>query len=359
MTLKMPPLWAVTVGYICSIFAICAQIIIGYFGDRIVTRWGKRKPILCVLWPIISIVAVAFLYATTTLKPLEVQAYYLILLVILTVCGNAFQQVYAAWFYESCASQEDYRVVIVYGITAGAGFGSLIGLVGVMMGMVAVMAIIASIGSTVTMAILLWYFPARTVAAASKQPPLLSSVRILSSSPEYITVVLNEIVIGTAMTLGAEFLSNIAFTNFPSYMTHYKQFFVYLMIFAILQAISSVFVSIAMSVLLSRGWEKINMYLGFNKFFMVLSLIFFSLYVPGLIASLDRDTEMFLFFVWLSFVILMILCFSAAQFLRGLIVRDLIRFDTFRSGLNRENMYQTALNVPANIASQLDRKSVV
>ena len=352
MKLKMPPLWAIAVGYICSIFAICAQITIGYFGDRIITRWGKRKPILCVLWPIISIVAVAFLNPPTTLKPLEVEAYYLICLVILTISGNMFQQVYAAWFYESCASQEDYRVVIVYGITAGSGFGSLIGLIGVVMGMVSAMAIIAAIGASATIAVLLWYFPVRTLANASKQPPLLSSVRVLSSSPEYITVVLNEIVIGTAMTLGGEFLTTIVFTNFPAFMRHYKQFFVYYIIFAILQSISSVFVSIGMSVLLSHGWEKVKIYLGFNKLFLALSVIFATLYIPGLASTLDSRTEAFIFFVWLSFVILMILAFSAAQFLRGLIVRDLIRFDTFRTGLNRENMYQTALNVPASIASQ-------
>ena len=348
--LKMNPLWIPVVGAICSIFSIMSQIFIAYYGDTVQTRWGRRKPIILVLFPIIAFICIAAVNPPLTLSPIQAQVWYLVCNLTVTIAGTCYGSVFQAWFIESCADQDDYRRVLTLGITVPSGVGSLVGVGMVASQMSPVAVVISSVFATIFVGAVLWYLPSRIVEKASKQPPLLSSVRVLSNSKEYRTVLVNKTVILTAFNCGTEFLVYAAFLCFP--ITHYQEMLKYYIIFALMNTVGSIVMAVIINCLLAKRWEKVNMYLGLTKFFVFLAGVFFAIYLPTLVSDLSYSSGMSLFFVWLVTVIITIFLFGGAMFLDGLIVRDLIRYDTFRTGLNRENMYQTALGVPSGILSQ-------
>jgi len=141
---------------------------------------------------------------------------------------------------------------------------------------------------------------------------------------------------------------------FPG-IKHYSQIQSAYTVFAVVNVIGTVPVVLTLIFLLGRKWEKINIYMFITRSFAVLAALLFFLYLPGLILGdkLPASQYQTLFAVWMALIIAATLLFAGALFCEGLIVRDLIRFDTFRTGLNRENLYQTALNVPAQIGSQI------
>ena len=350
MKLKMSPLWITAVGYIGSIFAICSQIFIAYYGDKLSTRWGKRKPIVFILWPILAFNAIALLHPPDDLTTVQVQGYYLGCQLISTTANTMINTVLQSWFIESCADQDDYRRVFTFGITIGSGLGALVGLASVFLGAVQSASLIPAVSSLFAFGALLWYLPSRVVAAQSKQPPLLSSVRILMQSQEYRTVLINQIVILTAMTCGTEFIIYNAFMGFN--IQHFKTLFTFQLIFLVCNTIASVIMSLVINHLLSLKWEKVNIYLFLTKSLGGLAVVFLLLYIPGLVSNLGPEASMPLFYLWIMVLLVSIFFFGSAMYLNSLIVRDLIRLDTFKTGLNRENMYQAALGVPASIVSQ-------
>ena len=351
--LKMSIVWQSAAGSLSLLAGIYAAMFIGYYGDRVISRWGKRKPLLAFFYPFVGISAIAIYYCPTSSHS-GIQAWYLLCLVTMSASDACFSSVFLSWMIESCTSAQDFINISTVSNVGGA-LGALLGIVlGGVLHIFGAPIVVAAIGNVIILAVFLYFAPSRVISKRALQPPLLASFRVLSRTFEYRTILLNKIIITAAYNMCGEFLLYICFMCFPG-ITHYSQIQSAYTVFAVVNVIGTVPVVLTLIFLLGRKWEKINIYMFITRSFVALAALLFFLYLPGLILGDELPASQYqtLFAVWMALIIVATLLFSGAMFCEGLIVRDLIRFDTFRTGLNRENLYQTALNVPAQIGSQI------
>lgn len=351
--LKMSLTWATAASAVANLVAIYAGVFIGYYGDRVVSRFGKRKPLAALFWPIMAISAMAIYYCPFGDR-VGIQGWYLLCIVVFAFGATCYGSVMGSWYIESCSSTNDYmRISITGGVSSALGaLGGVV--VSSILGIHGVPTVLATIISMASFVTILIFVPSRVINKASVQPPLLSSFRVLSRTSEYRSILSNKTILTTAFSICGEFLLYISFMAFPG-ITHYHQILGFYTIYAVIGIIGAVPVILLMGFLIGRKWEKITLYMNITLALVAISVALFVLYIPGLIPSSAQSDGSYivLFDLWMALIIVALLLFQGAMFCEGLIYRDLIRFDTFRTGLNRENLYQTALNVPAQIVSAI------
>lgn len=352
--LKMSLTWASAANAISALVGIYATIFVGWFGDKIISRFGKRKPLVAAFYPLLAGASLAIYYPPfTAVDRLSVQAWYLLCIVVYQVGTSCYTQVLASWYIESCNSGDDYMRLAIVSNVAGAT-GAVLGVVcSSILRLFGPPSIVASVLGSCATVLLLLFVPSRNIGKSSAQPPLLSSYRVLSRTTEYKTVLVNKTILTTAYSSCGEFLLYICFMGFPG-IKHFQQVLGFYSVYAIVAILGIVPVVAVLGLAMRRKWEKIVIYQTLTLSLAAIAGALFVLYLPGLTGSTLADSAyIVLFDLWMLLIIVASLVCSGAMFLEGLITRDLIRFDTYRTGLNRENLYQTALNVPAQIVAQI------
>ena len=325
--LKMSLTWSSAANTIASLVGIYSSIFIGYYGDRVSTRWGKRKPLIALFFPIMAVSGMAIYYCPMQDR-LGIQAWYLFCIVVFAMSSTCYNSVLGAWFIESCSSGSDYIKIAVVGNVTGAVGGILAVVCSSVLHIYGPPTIIATLGLGTSLVFVLHVFPSRIVSKASTQPPLLSSFRVLSRQTEYTTILKNKVFLTAAYSCCGEFLLYVCFMAFPG-VKHFGQVLGFLTIYAIVGILGTVPVVLVMTWLISwRKWEKIKIYMGITLCFVAISVALFALYLPGLIAgdTVPDSAYLALFDMWMALIIICCFLFSGAMFAEGLIVRDLIRF---------------------------------
>ena len=353
--LKMSLTWASAANALSSLLGIFCTIFVGWFGDRVVSsRFGKRKPLVAGFYPLMAVASLAIYYPPfSSVERLSVQAWYLLCIMVFQVGSTCYTQVIGSWFIESCSSGDDYMRLSIAGSVAGA-IGALLGVVcSSVLRLFGPPSILASILGSCSIILILLFVPSRNIGKASVQPPLLASYRVLSRTSEYKTVLTNKTILMSAYQSCGEFLLYICFMAFE--VKHFQSVLGFYTVYAIVAIVGIVPVVAVLGWMMRRKWEKISLYKTCTMALASIAAALLVLYLPGLTvgSALPDSTYLALFDLWMALIIVASLFYSGAMFLEGLIARDLIRFDTYRTGLNRENLYQTALNVPAQCVAQI------
>lgn len=351
--LKMSLVWNSAAGTLSSLVSIYTGIYIAYYGDRVKTRWGKRKPLLLLFYPFIALPVIGIYFCPFT-DVSGVEGWYLICLLLMAFGSTCYNTVFSAWFIESSYDAADYLRISVFGCSIPSAIGGIIGLAMSKMGILTIPSVVAAVFGAISLLLLIYYVPNRIIMKSDQQPPLLSSFRVLSRTQEYKTILINRIVLQSSWNICGEFLLYTSFMCFPG-IKHFKQIQTLYIIFAVSVTIVGIPVTIILQSMIAAKWEKIKIYMNMTLALVALSGALFLLYLPGLIAenTISAEASEGLMWFWMTLIIMGSFIFSGALFLEQLIVRDVIRFDTYRTGLNRENMYQSALTVPGQVVSNV------
>jgi len=347
----MSIIWGSCVDFLTTVLGVYAGIFISWFGDKVVSRWGRRKPVILVSYSLKMLCA--FLLLNPPEKLLHQSKVICRFWYMVTFCGYfaadaIFLISFSSFFVETCVSPEDYKQFVVYsqaipsilGFLTGAGlsfvslghFGA--GLVG--------LAWCLLFAVCVTM-------PHRVVTTQTVQPPLLSSFRALIRTGEYRTLLANRIAFGASYVVGKEFAINGCFLLFPGveHFTEYKKLF---FLVTIVSTTLSIAGQIAVSVLMRRGHDKVSLYNAGTRIISGLATLQIFFFIPGLLGDPQGSSTLLICWIGFSFGIIGTF-FLACNTVESLIFRDVIRWDTFTTGLNRESMYLSAVGVPSDLST--------
>lgn len=341
---------------LATLFSIYSSIFIGYYGDKVVSRFGRRKPVIfvCFMCMAASVLMAFQIPQSFTTSHAAVAAWFIMCNLIFGIFSTMHMFAFLAWFVESCANQRDYTWIYTFPVSIGGGIGGILALVASNFGWLTFVTYTYVLAGTAMMFAVVWFLPNVQVSKASKQPPLLASFRILMRNKEYRSLLFNRILFTTGYNIAGEFIGYAAYVCFPYIRTWkmYQSLYIY---FAISGVVTYIVAAISINFLVAR-YEKIKLYLLSAQIFIVLIIIQVCIFVPGLVQGSGEvnfsDNEWaYLFWAWFVIVVILGVLFAGGMLIESLILRDLIRLDTFVTGMNREIMYQTAISVPSQIVS--------
>ena len=160
--------------------------------------------------------------------------------------------------------------------------------------------------------------------------------------------------ISTALSIQSGMNAYIVFTVFTSIHNNAQLFNVILITFLSGLIFGTLFV-ISLNCILSKV-DKLNFYLNVTLVIALLSFTMFGFTIPELNAiatnsNISDGLSTTMLYCYLVFGVIISICANPVFFIEGLLLRDLIMFDTLTTGLNRENMYQVAIGIPATLIS--------
>ena len=331
--------WAFNGALIAFTCQTLAQVMVGFYGDKIVTRYGRRKPFV-VAGVSLKIISLLFL----TLPPNHDQE---ILIVWFTVflsmnfVGDAiYSNPYESWMIESTRDDDDYTKIYSIANPIGGIFGQIIGISLLFISPVAC-GVVYAIGASITTAILVTKIPNIVYREAVPLPDLIPSVRICSQTLEFRKMFLNKILLGAAVALFAAILGFFLLIGFESIekVEDTVNFVIY---------VAGISAIIGLILMVSCNWifKKIDKL----KFYLYMIVVVILLAFVSFFVTLSGDNTALILYVCVA-TGMASLAFPV-RLVDNLFVRDLVVYDTFICGLNRENMYITALIIPSNICIQ-------
>ncbi len=123
---KMDFIFLTLILLISTIPTTYTTVFIGYYGDKLVSKFGRRKPVV-----FLSIIA-QLIFLCIMARPLSYQQHALFQWALLwyclsacaAICGNT---ALSSWFIESTVSTEDYLVLQTKAVNVGKLLGSITG----------------------------------------------------------------------------------------------------------------------------------------------------------------------------------------------------------------------------------------
>eukprot|EP01036_Dinobryon_divergens_P024033 gene24033-32444_t len=312
-----------------------AEFIISYYADKSESKYGRRKPYV-VIGAIISCVGTLMLCIPPGTSGLIVPLWYLLSSVIVSVGRGVSGNPYNSWLIESCINNAEYRALVTIPINIGTLTGALFG--ALLVAFIPIVAAVASVlGTIVSTCLLIYYVPSVVHQQVAKLPPLIPSLRMASRTNEFRTIFTNRVLIQGATSIFGNAASFLVLVGFN--VASNSDFVIYSILLGVVGTIAGLCLNIAMNWLL-RCVEKLRVYLNLAAAVMVLSTVAF---IP---ANIPNATALVIF---LLIIVLLTIVGYPIYLIESLMVRDLILYDTFITGLNRENTYYTAITVPTAI----------
>jgi len=331
-------------------------------------RWGRRKPFICFSIPFACIGALMFAYpAQSKSNPHVFEYSYLLASLIIIVAPAAFFIPIKAWMIESCSSPAEYTTIngiIMLSMLFGGLLCQLIlsaqypsdPFLGAKL-----CSLFVLVSLPLSYLTLVWIVPSRELQKAPEQPPIVPSFRQCIRTKEFRTIFWNEVLTQMASSGAGVLVFPILYLFFGLVHTDSIQKYYAPTLVAVL--IGSVFSILVLMCALKR-FEKIVVFKGVMLCMVVLGLSTVATMIPGVLAygkpgyytPEQQGLQIVAFLGIFAVATILNVC---SNFCQGLLVRDLIVFDTFTNRLNRESMYQTAISVPAMLLSSIPANFVL
>jgi len=160
------------------------QVVIGYYGDMVNTRFGRRKPLIvaAVIVHIISMFLIA-------LPPNLLQStlfYWYFIWHSVNICSAIVEKIcFSSWLIESSADNDDFVRINSVSVNIGTFLGAICGLVVGYLELPVVGAIIFGGGILISTSVLVAFVPNDTIRASDKQPDLIPSFRSCMKTKEF------------------------------------------------------------------------------------------------------------------------------------------------------------------------------
>lgn len=312
-----------------------AAIAVSYFGDRLKGKQGRRKPIIKIGYYICCVAILAGSMPPSH-DPSVLAGWFLLTQNMYSAGATAIALISAtSWLIESSADPADYARILSLAYNLGMLPGALFGLVlGVIAGPV-IGAFLFVIGGGLSVWAVTSKIPNRILAKAERQPDLIPSFRSCVRTQEFRTLFTNRSCVYLANMIGTNLGIILIEVGYAQYI---KQVSGYLILTAFGIVILGVLFNLIAGQLVVR-YDKVQVY-------QYLTMGISALCVCGFVLSLLGEATPFLIYVVLLGGI-----FYPVQMIDGFFVRDLVTTDTFLTGLNRENLYQVAIEAPSQMVA--------
>jgi len=333
-------------GLVSLPFTTYNQVIIGYFGDKIETRWGRRKPCIAVATVIyvICIFALAFPPGGFNLSNQKVLfGWGALFTTIVYIVADWLFLPLSSWFIESTADNADYIKIKTIPANIGGAVGGLMGFLASALLPHAVYCVIMVILIVPTTSALLYFVPNTQLNSVPKQPELIPSLRTCMRSKEFKTIFINKCLLFSAISISLGLLTFLYVTGFFPAIECYKEIIPLIVGVTVIIVIGSVAVLASLQCILAK-YDKLVVYRTVCVLAAIIALAIFPVSLPKGFTG---------FYLVIATSVLLTYCLVVLGSIDGFFLRDLIVFDQFVTGLRRENMYQTSMALPASLCIQV------
>ena len=159
---------------------------VGYFGDDMKSKYGRRKPI--VLFGSIGLMLSAFGIANPPQTEQKFLLAWLTVWLSLSYCAFTFQSIpLSSWIIESSGDNADYVRITTTSVSVGSFLGYITGLLGLQFSVDKknAIAVIAVAGYLIATFLLVSYVPNKAKRNVAKQPDLIPSLRTCLRTREF------------------------------------------------------------------------------------------------------------------------------------------------------------------------------
>ena len=363
----MSLIWVSNVNIMTFCVTTPLTIFASAWSDNLSGKWayfGRRKPFIMLSFPIIVMAGLMFSYPQVDeSNPKVLQYWYLVAMMLLFIAPAFFYIPFKSWMIESCVDADDYRkmnAVQYVSALLGGILSQIMITTAPKAGQSPLMGTRYALGvflvtSLPSFFLAIWLVPSRQLSEVPKQPPIISSFRSCIRTKEFQTVFKNETLLAIASGGAQEFILIVLYISFQFRTTvEVQKYFQPVMMIVLVCTL--LVVGTLMWAL--KRMEKVVIYRFCMLLLIVIGLVWAAMLLPGIISFIDpgvyTDTytagQMKMYaMLYMTFFALCNIIMVACMFIQGLLVRDLIIFDTFTNKVNRESVYQTAISIPANL----------
>jgi MFS family permease len=312
-----------------------ASIAVSYFGDRLKGKDGRRKPMIRIGYYICCIAIVAGALPPSH-DPIILAGWFVLTQNLYSAGATAIVLISTtSWLIESSADSQDYSRILSLAFNLGMLPGALFGLVlGIIAGPVVGAFLFVIAGGLAVWAVTT-KIPNRILAKVERQPDLIPSFRSCVRTQEFRTIFANRCCINLGNMIGTNLgiiLIEVGYAKTIAQVSNYL----------ILTAFGIVILGVVFNIIV---WQIVSRY-DKVMVYQHLTIGIAGLCVCGFVLSLFGEATPFLIYVVLIGGI-----FYPVQLIDGFFVRDLVSADTLLTGLNRENLYQVAIEAPSQMVA--------
>lgn len=333
------------------------SIFFNSYGDRLVTRFGRRKPMLAVgivlEWVGASIICFPDESSVNLIGQVTIALF--IYSIGSAVKGNSLN----SWILEVCPTQREYVIVNAY-MALGYVVGALPTLAAIYLGnghlneVTLTLFLTFTISYAISLPLLFWRVPSPLLESSPEQFGIVPSVRQCWRLKEFRILLSNQLLLQSAFAIA---------NSAPGHTIIFICFgFKYVsQVYGIVKTIAGASVGgvivgyVFVLQALARKWfDKLSLYQVATGVVTVAAVGAHLCFVPSIIAfdsavsagAYRSALTAFIIFGFIGGFFAVILGFFG-----DLLFRDVLKFDAFMFDLDRENMFQVAFNTPINIVT--------
>lgn len=324
--------------YLLSFLAsTMTQLYVGYLCDQPTdSKYGRRKPFVIKGFAL-SAISLVLLTMPPSDDGTALAGWFTLFYITFGIGQATMTNPLSSWFIESSRDSQDYLrittlclppalfvggVLAIASIVSSPMIGSAVSLV---FGMIALYALVTNV-------------PNPVVTTVEKLPEIIPSVRIAYKTPEFRMIFLNKVIEGAATGMYFSAMNYLLLVGFTQ-IQKVSDMVIYTLAYTVISGTVGLALVVACNWFL-QGREKLTVFLNLTRALALMGLVSFFVSIFGDSWAFTTVYVIYLLVGVLSAPLLLV---------NSLFVRDLVVFDTFTTGLSRENLYLTAITVPTAI----------
>ncbi len=301
-----------------------AQIAVGYYSDKTVTKLGRRKPyIICSM----VVRVISFLALTSPPSKSDgdvVSGWFTVFFPIYLVGLGCYNVPFDTWILESTKDDADFSKIRSVANPIGALFGAFIGFFVLRESPVAI-GLIFAIGAPLSVAAAVLYVPNNVYRTAPRIPELIPSFRICMQSSGFRKLLVNTTCFSAAIAI---FNSSLILILVMCFSVMKLDFAVTLVVYTSAFGGSLGVIFMILCNWLFKKYDKLNIMFVLLAVVFVLSIFMFFLTLASDSAAL---------YIFIIFGSTIIVIGFGLNLINSVLLRDLIMFDSLVTG--KANMF--------------------
>lgn len=335
-------LWFQTGISLFTIVSVYSNIWISSLSDGLKSRYGRRKPLLVVGYFLLVLVVFALSFPPDPHDPSILAGWFILFFPLVGLAGAFTSNTLTSLLIETSASPEDYQKI-----------AGLPGVIGMVLGGVGGLTMVqfctpinrliaptfAALGCAIFLALLFIHLPSQVNRKVPKQPPLIPSFRTCLRTQEFRTIFINETIVSIFNMINANVFNVLVIVG--GLVSTNKE----LTTFMLLTTLGG-----GLAALITGSFNILVTLPRFDKVFVykIMSILMIAWNFLGLSVTFVTSTyNDLVVYLWIFSAII-----TPIQQIQHFFIRDLVTYDTFITGLNREGMYLAAMGTPSLVIAK-------
>ena len=305
---------ATIIGFIAK---SCTQLLVGYYGDKINTSIGRRKPFLIISY-FIKGFSIFMLTIPISHHGDAIFGWYILFFTLFQIGTEFSDGPFDAWMIESTKDDEDFRKIYSVSGPLGGFLGGICGLIFTLFFPI-FGSIIYLIGGGIFTYLIVMFVTSQVIRKQPPLPDLIPSLRICSRTNEFFSIFYLKVLIDSGINI---FVTVVGFYLLIGFNIHtVKAYINILLLGTIIGASIGIPLTIFMNWVLKK-YDKIQIYLILIGTVVLLGFVAFFVISP-IVNSFEG---------YFTILCLMNIISYPAKLFDRLIIKDLITYDTFITG---------------------------